>query len=83
MNRFCQEIWTQVEQVLEKVSSVQWLSRVRLFVDTQKVPNLIEEEIKSLNSFTTIIEITSIIWNLPTKEVSSLDSITEFYVVVV
>ena len=77
MNRFCQEIWTQVEQVLEKVSSVQWLSRVRLFVDTQKVPNLIEEEIKSLNSFTTIIEITSIIWNLPTKEVSSLDSITE------
>ena len=50
MNRFCQEIWTQVEQVLEKVSSVQWLSRVRLFVDTQKVPNLIEEEIKSLNS---------------------------------
>ena len=77
MNRLCQEIWTQVEQVLEKVSSVQWLSRVRLFVDTQKVPNLIEEEIKSLNSFTTIIEITSIIWNLPTKEVSSLDSITE------
>ena len=77
MNRFCQEIWTQVEQVLEKVSSVQWLSRVWLFVDTQKVPNLIEEEIKSLNSFTTIIEITSIIWNLPTKEVSSLDSITE------
>ena len=77
MNRFCQEIWTQVEQVLEKVSSVQWLSRVRLFVDTQKVPNLIEEEIKSLNSFTTIIEITSIIWNLPTKEISSLDSITE------
>ena len=77
MNRFCQEIWTQVEQVLEKVSSVQWLSRVRLFVDTQKVPNLIEEEIKSLNRFTTIIEITSIIWNLPTKEVSSLDSITE------
>ena len=77
MNRFCQEIWTQVEQVLEKVSSVQWLSRVWLFVDTQKVPNLIEEEIKSLNSFTTIIEITSIIWNLPTKEISSLDSITE------
>ena len=77
MNRFCQEIWTQVEQVLEKVSSVQWLSRVRLFVDTQKVPNLIEEEIKSLNRFTTIIEITSIIWNLPTKEISSLDSITE------
>ena len=77
MNRLCQEIWTQVEQVLEKVSSVQWLSRVRLFVDTQKVPNLIEEEIKSLNSFTTIIEITSIIWNLPTKEISSLDSITE------
>ena len=77
MNRFCQEIWTQVEQVLEKVSSVQWLSRVWLFVDTQKVPNLIEEEIKSLNRFTTIIEITSIIWNLPTKEVSSLDSITE------
>ena len=77
MNRLCQEIWTQVEQVLEKVSSVQWLSRVRLFVDTQKVPNLIEEEIKSLNRFTTIIEITSIIWNLPTKEISSLDSITE------
>ena len=77
MNRFCQEIWTQVEQVLEKVSSVQWLSRVWLFVDTQKVPNLIEEEIKSLNRFTTIIEITSIIWNLPTKEISSLDSITE------
>ena len=77
MNRLCQEIWTQVEQVLEKVSSVQWLSRVWLFVDTQKVPNLIEEEIKSLNSFTTIIEITSIIWNLPTKEISSLDSITE------
>ena len=77
MNRLCQEIWTQVEQVLEKVSSVQWLSRVWLFVDTQKVPNLIEEEIKSLNRFTTIIEITSIIWNLPTKEISSLDSITE------
>ena len=32
-----------------------------IFADTQKVPNLIEEEIKSWNSCPTIIEITSII----------------------
>lgn len=44
-----------------KSGSVQSLRRVRLFADTQKVPHLIEEEIKSLNSSTTIIEITSII----------------------
>ena len=62
---------------LRKSGSVQSLRRVRLFADTQKAPNLIEEEIKSLNSSITIIEITSIIWNLSTKKISSLDSITE------